>query len=674
MSAALAALALGYTAIHVARMCKQERLTALLCATPTGEAWYIDPACKPALWLAAGHAETGLHLTGDPVAQIPARKKSGCVARFRVLEQYDASLDEQPDEYSADQWLAMWCKNWNGTHEGRRLSRKTMWRWLAERARAGIRGLVDRRHGFEEVECDLLLWKMFTGLYCSANHLSVRLCHELVAAEAGFRPWPSLRTIQRWAVERLAPLKRAAGRQPKRFEDRFLPYVERDWTQVFAMECWIADNRKLDVFVRVHRRGPGGRAEWRKIRPYIQVWIDARSWFPVAWEMYDSEPDAEATGELFAAGVSLHGAPEQILVDNGAGFRAEIFTGGRLNKVKPADEITINPLVSEMGTKLVRFAIPWNHKAKPIEPWFRFVSSEFDKLFASYTGYSTAVRPGEVDAIPVEKLPTLEKLRDLFGAWLAGTFCRQPSPAVAALGLSPMRAFTDLREPGREYARPSDDTLVLLCRESRRVRVTQNGVWIAEFGRHYWHPLLIERQGSGRDAKRKVCYRLLPGRPERVFISDEQGRFLCAAEPYEGAGMDPLIDAAEDPESARRLASVMELRGAIARHYRREVAEDQAFARHTMLNAQRESLRALGCLDETAAPPPGPANIRFAPHLEAGAAAMAETERGTRNTEHGKTPGERMREFLAGQPVAEPEPAAPTQADLIDDLIKRQDQ
>jgi len=322
----------------------------------------------------------------------------------------------------------------------------------------------------------------------------------------------------------------------------------------------------------------------------------------------------------------------------------------------------------------VRFAQPYNHKAKIAEPWFRFVATEFDKLWSAYVGAAAASRPGEVDRIPVDKLPTLETVRRMLGNWLINTFSRQPSPAVAAAGLSPMRAFAELREPGRTYAKPSDEVLCLLCRPSRPVRVTQNGVWVPEFGRHYWHARLIERQGSGRDAKRKVSYRILPGRPERVFVFDEKGRFLCAAEAYEGGGMNPLIDADKDPDDARRLAAVMELRGAIARHYKREVADARQFARHVMLSGQRESLEQMGCLDSGAPEPPAADVIKLMPHLEAGARQMAEEDTGEAEDQRRRrrTAKERMMEFLAkGEASGEAGAGQrPTQAELIDRMIE----
>lgn len=682
LSAGEAARALGKNVRSVQRYCEEGRLVAKLCGSSAAPMWFIDPSCKPALWLAAGHADPVPAIAGDVLTGLSDAKRGRILQRQEIIAAYEGSLPERPAGYSADAWMQLWCDAWTARQPGRPLSKATMYRWLAARNAEGLAGLVDRRGGFETAQPDPVLWQMFSGLYLTGSTFGVRQAYDLVAAEAARagRPWPSLRTVQRWANERIAPIKKACGRQPKVFEDRFLPYVQRDWTAVPAMGVWIPDNRQLDLFCRVLRRhGPGGRAEWVKCRPWVQAWIDGRSWFPPAWSMSVAEPDSVATAELFAAGVSLHGAPAQIYADNGPGFRAEAFSGGRPNRHEQLrDELAeqINPIVTEMGVELVRFAEPYNHKAKPIEPWFRFVATEFDKYWSGYVGNCIAHRPGEADLIPIHELPTLEEVCRAFGEWLTNTFCRQASPAVAAAGLSPMRAFVELREPGREYCRPSDEVLCLLCRPSRPVRVYSQGVYVPEFGRHYWHAKLIERQGSGRDARRKISYRILPGRPERVFIFDERGRYFCTAEASEAAGMNPLIDAERQPEQAERLGRVMELRGAMARHYRRDVAADRQFAGNLLLAAQREGLRAQGCLDESAAPPPPAAHIRYVPGLEAGAAAMAAERDG--EAEAGRvTARQRMLALFAkGQQEQEQEqtdaPKPVSQADLVDRLMRRE--
>ena len=66
-----------------------------------------------------------------------------------------------------------------------------------------------------------------------------------MAAMAASEGWeiPCLRTVQKFAAEVLDPKLKALGRDLKAYRDRCLPHVERDWTKVPAMGCWIEIGR-----------------------------------------------------------------------------------------------------------------------------------------------------------------------------------------------------------------------------------------------------------------------------------------------------------------------------------------------------------------------------------------------------------------------------------------------
>ena len=333
------------------------------------------------------------------------------------------------------------------------------------------------------------------------------------------------------------------------------------------------------------------------------------------WEFYEREPNSARSGELFAAGVSLHRAPGQIIIDNGSGFRADAFAGGRPNRKRNAAGDLVHPLVQELGVQIVHFARPYNHKAKRAEPFFHYFAEHFDRMWRSYIGNAPRRKPLETDKGDVMILPTMEDIRRLGGAWLTETYCRQPSPAQAAGGLSPLRAFTELREPGKRYPRPTDEALCLLCRPSRLVRVYQNGVWAHECKGWYWHPRLVERQADGEDFRRKVRYRVLPGRTDRIYIEDGDGRFLCWARRHLGNSMHPLIDARTQPEEAQRLTDAMCISASIRRLFTRQVEAAVTFADAHLLAGQHRALAALAALDQTTSAPPSPSDTPTPPGL-----------------------------------------------------------
>ena len=236
---------------------------------------------------------------------------------------------------------------------------------------------------------------------------------------------------------------------------------------------------------------------------------------------------------------------------------------------------------------------------------------EFDKLFASYTGNAAANRPGDVDQIPTDHLPTLANVRAMLGSWLYNTYSKMPSPAVAANGLSPLRSFVEHREAGRTLAKPSDDPAHPGLPAQPPGQGVRQRRLVPRVGRLVLAPVARRAQGSGHDRGHKVYYRCLPGRPEAIWIFDANGRYICTAPRYAGSGMHPLIDSARQPKEARRLAGVIELRSSIAKHFTQGVKADQAFAHNVLLSAQRAAAVAGGRFDATAAPPCQPESIRL---------------------------------------------------------------
>jgi len=236
MTAHDAAAALAKSWRTIIRMIEREELVARMCQGEFGPQWYIDPASKPALWLACGHAAPVPAIAGDPLVGLTARKRQGILDRHQVVKAFEDSLAERPDGYGKAQWARVWVEAWNARHPDRRLCVATLYAWRRAVADAGLAGLADQRGGFAKTDIDPDLWRMFTGLYLRGAGMKLRHCYDLVAAEADGRAWPSLRTIQRRVESDIAPILKAAAHRPKEFEDRFVPYVRRDWSLVPAME------------------------------------------------------------------------------------------------------------------------------------------------------------------------------------------------------------------------------------------------------------------------------------------------------------------------------------------------------------------------------------------------------------------------------------------------------
>jgi transposase InsO family protein len=537
----------------------------------------------------------------------------------------------------------------------------------------------DRNGGRTHRRCDPAAWELFCGLWLDEARPSIPRLWEIVAAEAVKQnwAWPALRTVQRKVVRDLDPKCAAAGRDPKRFRDRCLPHIERDWSQVPAMGCWVADHRQFDVRLPC-RVGLAGQ-EWRWERPWLTLFLDARSWYPTGWTIAFDSPNGNRVMETFVAAVSAHGQPAAVYLDNGKDFRMHRFSGGRPGRGGSKDkgivlEKQVGSVLSVLGIE-ARFALPYNARAKIVEPFFGLVAEWFDKAWETYCGPSTDQRPERLKVLEkqgagefAERGYTLEAFCQAFEHWIKDDYALRQSPSAAAEGLSPAEAFFSqkLRPAGFAPTRPSAEALALLLMPSVPVVVRQNGIYVHPFGRHYWADELEDRRcGSGRDLRRKVVYRYRPTDDSCIYVFDATSdKFLCIARPYAGSGIAPLVGDGQIDEQ-QRLSDALALQRGLGKRYRQEVRDLRSVGA-----AHLESVRAagsvLGKIVRPQLPPAAAPIIRLHPQFDAaGAAARKLRQQTQEQTRHQAA----LDTFAAALPTGTDDIAPPPVADPLD-LLK----
>jgi hypothetical protein len=620
-----AAAVLHKTPRHVRRMCANGELEAVrLPATcPRSGDWLIDPACRPALRIAAG-LPGGPALAGDELAGLTQSKRAAVLYRHRVLQEVESLLaDKGPSEKTDTLKHYVDFHNATGDDPGAPgLSVSTLYNWRRRFKTHGIAGLVDARKYTRASTISPDAWRLFCGMYLRQAEPKIPRLWETVAAIARKKnwTWPSLRTIQ-WRVQtKLDPKIIAAGRTPKKFRDRCTPDVVRDWSLVFAMQCWVADHRNLDV---LWPRYELKHKAWFWRRPWITAFLDARTWYVPSWTLCFEAANGDRVMAAFSRGVLAHGQPEHVYLDNGKDFRMKRFSGGRKNKI--VEDIYVAPLLETLGIKS-SFAIPFNAKAKVIEPWFKLMAECFDRTWPTYCGRSPQHRPEQLKAYrdkageyaasvmdadqfreitcgglaqeAVDSL-CLQPLASAFETWLNADYHLRTSPAAAAGGLSAVRAFSELRAPDFIARRPSESDLALLCQPSVAVSVAKNGVWVRAFGSFYWSDDLEPlRAASGRDGTRKIIYRLNPDDPSKICVFDRRDKFLCWATPYVGTGVHPLVSIADDPAESDRLGAVMEMSRAYSKRSREEISGLKRYANNVLLARSAEAAGELDKLDD----------------------------------------------------------------------------
>jgi len=672
-----AAEALGQDPRHIRRLCAAGKLHAFRQAGDGRSAWLVDPACRPELALSAG-MDVSLATAGSELAGLSERKRREIMRRLAIVHAHKAALAQRPRGVNTTEFRRAWLSAHNARlPESRRLGERTLLRWLKRLGEQGITGLIDRRRYAGPATCSKAAWEMFCGLYLEESRPSIPYCHELVAAMAASEgwEWPSLRTVQKWTVERLDPKLKALGRDPRRYRDRSLPYICRDWTQIPAMACWVGDHRQFDVLlpreVTVKDARGRSRREWRWFRPWLTAYLDGRSWMPPTWTISFDAPDGDRVMGTFLKGVLAHGKPRHLYLDNGKDYRMYRFAGGRRRPAGKGERIVaerhVQPVLEMLGVE-VTWAIPYNAKAKSIEAFFAIVAERFDKQWATYLGNKPDRRPEDVKKIAKlaeqfhDEGYTLEAFQHAFEAWLTTDYALRKSPAAAAGGLSPLRAFAELRSADFVAVRPHEADLALMLMPSRAVSVTQNGVWVKDFMQFYWADALEGRRAaSGRDRNRKVIYRYNPDDSSRIYVFDASGgKFLAIATPYIGTGLNPLA-------AGEAVGQQMELRRGIAKRQRAEVRRVRTVARNVLLEAARRAAGELGRLDDPATIrlPKGPRVIQFAGELTA--ASQADRVHGRRRLPAART-GPSAAELLADTDQLTPRCTEPGALELLASL------
>jgi len=679
LSPARAAELLGVSVRTVQNWCTRGRLNAEQIEGPRGLEWRIDPAAAPETAIA--HS-VPVHLArgNDSLSDTTEADRAKIHDRLAAVRAWRAALARKPAGRGVTEFQAAFVAAWNARGAKGRLAVRTLRRWDKRLADEGLRGLLDARGRAARQGGRLSpeLWDFIQGRYCSEAQPAVSQVYEEACALAAEKGWslPSLRRVQQLIVRDLDPKLEALGRRPKAFRDRCVPTIQRDWSKVPAMAVWVGDHRQFDVLLPREIQDPkSGTRLWRWSRPWLTCYLDGRSWYPSARKISWDPADGDRTMAVFVQGVREHGQPGAAYLDNGKDFRFLAFSGGRPKVRKAVDEKRVTPILQLLGID-ARWALPFNARAKVVEPFFRIVSERFDKRWETYCGRSTETKPERVRRLAAlrgsaeewaRKGYTIEAFEAAFNRWINEDYALRESPSNACPGMSALRAFRELRGDSFQAVRPADATLVFLLMPSKIVQVQANGIWVHPFRSFYWsdEPELERRRAAGSNrAHLAVRYRYDPDDPSAVWVFDRDDRFLCRAGTYLGAGIDPL--AAPGSADAERLADAMAFQRGAAKRTKEELAGLQIYARNALLEVARKGAGAQGLLEDPARiPNPALPIIRFTGDFDKAAHAAASHKRTEKARRAGLLPPTAADLLAAQDPSGAPATPGATALDLL---------
>ena len=241
-------------------------------------------------------------------------------------------------------------------------------------------------------------WEFFKADYLRPEQPAITACYHRMRRMAKSKGWriPHLRSMYR-LIDKIPTTTRVIAREGEVALRRLYPSVERDKTQLSAMEWINGDGYQHNVFVKL----PNGKVG----RPKTWFWQDVYSGKILAFRTAETESSCQIR-LAFADVVEHYGIPQHITIDNTRAAANKFLTGGVPNryrfKVKDTDPLGLFPalgiqihwtsVVATMGK-----AKGWG-QAKPVERAFGIggIGEVVDKhpAFAgAYTGADTTKKP-----------------------------------------------------------------------------------------------------------------------------------------------------------------------------------------------------------------------------------------------------------------------------------------
>lgn len=418
-------------------------------------------------------------------------------------------------------------------------------------------GLIDKRGGWNRGQTSMNkeVWKMFTRIYLVSSRPTVSRCYTdlkawcMVNYPELYSSIPSEQTFRRRIKKEIPDCVIEFTRYGKKAcFDKYLEYIERDYTDLNANDIWIADNHTLDVI----SMSPEGKPH----RLSLTAYMDAKSGVIVGWNLCDN-PCSQSTLLAFRAAVmNGYGMPLGVYFDNGSEFLTHDIAGrGHRKKAswnKGDDPPTI---LSLLGVTMTN-ALVKNAKAKNIERYFYTFKEFISKAFSGYSGGTIMERPEDhAKKVKAGEIPTDEEIAELLGVLINGGYnCKAYGGKEKRYsGMSRIDVWNESINSDEVIFRDAadEDLTLLMARTSRYQKIHRNGVYIEQYGKKIW----FKDDSTVFNVGREVYVRFDPADLDEVRVYDrETDKYLWT---YKRADYLNIPFAAKGEEGRNKIAAAM---------------------------------------------------------------------------------------------------------------------
>ena len=181
-----------------------------------------------------------------------------------------------------------------------------------------------------------------------------------------------------------------ARRGRKALKDDCMPMAIRAKPEQ-VNEVWFGDHHQMDCFVLDE--------EGKAVRPWLTMWYDAASGFPVGWVLC-KKPNTQTiiaafnNAVLYKKASPSHGLPRMVYVDNGKDYRGKLFETGYQTEVSLGrlNESIDTCSVLQLLHIDVTHALAYQGWSKPVERFFGTIENLY--IREAPAGAGTARRSG----------------------------------------------------------------------------------------------------------------------------------------------------------------------------------------------------------------------------------------------------------------------------------------
>ena len=436
--------------------------------------------------------------TASTLMEYPATKRNTANLRAQIVNEYRAS-PLSPDEY---------IERHNQENPDNIITKSQFYRWrrYLRNNDNNIEALIDNRGGHNRGNSSISYEQaeFFEDLYLRQQKLSVQRCWELT--KITFEDIPSVSTFERH-VKRIPALQRILYREGEKALNDALPHIRRKREGVIdSNDIWFSDHHICDEFVR--------NKEGLFIRPWLTVFLDARSNKIVGFLVREADPNVTAVKQCLRMGMEQYGIPSILYVDNGADYKSKEMTA----------DYPLS-LCNQLGIRHI-FATPYHPEAKgAVERFFGIYEDRFGRLWPTYAGSDAKKRPEvlsgpkkKVDAYLQEYAPTLEEYIESVNVYI-NEYNHTPSNGIDMFGECPDAIYYSRLQVKREV---DPDVIRLLCGRTNIVRTVREN-YVRYENQYYINDILLEHIGD------KVYITYDPNDMRTISVFTIEGVLICNA-------------------------------------------------------------------------------------------------------------------------------------------------